>query len=277
MLIVCPTPIGNLGDISRRQLEALRDAELIACEDTRVTGKLLELLGIQRVEGRPRLVSYHEHNERERSDEVLQQLLNGVRVTLVSDAGTPGIADPGYRLISLAQEHGLEVVVLPGPCAAIVALVASGFPTDRFEFWGFLPAKGKARQDELGRWGGGTLVLYESPQRLSALLQDLEATHPESMVFVARELTKKFEEHFRGATGEVLKLLEGKTLKGECVVVVRGPNRVQDTSGARELTISLLEEGLSPAQIKRIVSHTFGSNKSLIFEWMEEGKAKHST
>jgi len=274
MLTVCPTPIGNLGDTSQRQLEALRDADLIACEDTRVTGKLLELLGVPRVDGRPRLVSYHDHNERERSAEVIQHLLNGVRVTLVSDAGTPGIADPGYRLISQAQELGIEVVVLPGPCAAIVALVASGFPSDRFDFWGFLPPKAKARQDELRSWGGGTLVLYESPQRLSALLEDVLETHPESQVFVARELTKKFEEHFRGKTSDVLGRLQDKTLKGECVVVVRAPIRVQDVSGARDLTLSLVEEGLSPAQIKRIVSNAFGSNKSQVFEWMEEAKSK---
>ncbi len=275
MLTICPTPIGNLGDISARQLEALRRAEVIACEDTRVTGKLLELLGIPRVEGRPRLLSYHDHNEQGRVSTVLELLREDVNVVLVSDAGTPGIADPGFRLIEAVREEGLPLEVLPGACAAIVALVAAGFPTDQFEFAGFLSSKQNARREFLTAWRGGTLVLYESPQRLEDLLDDVELCHPETRVFVGRELTKLHEEHLRGTCEDIRQKLAGRDrVRGECVVVLhRAPSPPEDEK-ARALTQRLTQAGLAPRAIKEIVSEIFGANRSDIFRWMEEAKGR---
>lgn len=275
MLTICPTPIGNLGDVSARQLEALGRAEVIACEDTRVTGKLLELLGIPRVEGRPRLLSYHDHNEQGRVSSILDLLREGVHVVLVSDAGTPGIADPGFRLIEAVREAGLKLEVLPGACAAIVALVASGFPTDQFEFSGFLASKQHARREFLTAWRGGTLVLYESPQRLEDLLSDVEHCHPGTRVFVGRELTKLHEEHLRGTCNEVIQMLNGRDrVRGECVVVLHRPPAPPEDEKARALTQRLTQSGLAPRQIKEIVSDVFGANRSDIFRWMEEAKGK---
>jgi 16S rRNA (cytidine1402-2'-O)-methyltransferase len=146
MLTICPTPIGNLADVTERQRNALASADVIACEDTRTTGKLLQLLGISREDGRPRLVSYHEHNEAERIDELIETA-RADEVVLVSDAGTPAISDPGFRLVRAARAAGVDATVLPGPVAAVLALVGSGLPADRWTFAGFLPSRDKARRD----------------------------------------------------------------------------------------------------------------------------------
>lgn len=272
MLTVCPTPIGNLGDVTSRQVAALRAAHTIACEDTRVTGKLLQLIGIQRENGRPRLVSNHDHNESARVEELIALMENGESVVLVSDAGTPGVADPGFRLISAAQDRGIRVDVLPGACAAIVGLVASGFPSDRFEFRGFLSPKSQARRAELESWQGGTLVLYESPQRLKSLLEDVSEVCGDCMVFVGRELTKLHEEHLRGNPAEVLAKVAAKTIKGECVVVLHAPYKEQDDALGRKLVAELVSAGLAPQAIKTIVSQTLGVQKSLVYSWIEDQK-----
>lgn len=272
MLTVCPTPIGNLGDVTSRQVAALRSAHTIACEDTRVTGKLLQLVGIQRENGRPRLVSNHDHNESSRVEELVALMESGESVVLVSDAGTPGVADPGFRLISAAQDRGIRVDVLPGACAAIVGLVASGFPSDRFEFRGFLSPKSQARRTELESWEGGTLILYESPQRLKSLLEDISEVCGQCVVFVGRELTKLHEEHLRGSPSQILGKLGEKTVKGECVVVLHAAYREHDDALGRKLVAELVSAGISPQSIKTIVSRTLGVQKSQVYTWIEDQK-----
>lgn len=224
MLTICPTPIGNLDDLTPRQRHALQHADLIACEDTRTTGKLLELIGVTRHEGRPALMSYHEHNARERAPELIALMQAGQHVVLVSDAGTPTISDPGYRLVRDCAAHDLEVTALPGPVAAMVALSASGLPSDRFLFEGFLPARDAARLARLQALKplGVTGLLYESPHRLLKTLEAIVAIFgPTHSVCVARELTKLHEEYVRGTTQQVLDVLAARErLRGEFVVVI---------------------------------------------------------
>ncbi len=224
MLIICPTPIGNLDDVTPRQLDALRRADVIACEDTRATGKLLELLGIARQEGKPALLSYHDHNARDRVGQLIEAMQQGQRVVLVSDAGTPTISDPGFRLVREATLAGLTVSALPGPVAAIVALSAAGLPTDRFIFEGFLSARQSARVQRLEALHalGLTAVLYESPHRLIATLEDVVTVFgAEHAVCIGRELTKLHEEYVRGAASEVLATLQARDrVRGELVLIL---------------------------------------------------------
>jgi 16S rRNA (cytidine1402-2'-O)-methyltransferase len=212
-LTVCPTPIGNLEDLSPRARRALGDADLVACEDTRRTGLLFERLDITR----PRLVSNHEGNEAERAFQLAQQIERGARVVLVSDAGTPGVSDPGYRLIRTCIERDLEVEVLPGPSAVTTALIASGLPADRWRFEGFLPR----RAGELERvlHSAETVVAFESPRRLPASLAALASLAPNRPAAVCRELTKLHEEVARGTLGELARQFRDE-VKGEIVVVV---------------------------------------------------------
>ena len=212
-LTVCPTPIGNLEDLSPRARRALADADLAACEDTRRTGLLFERLDIPR----PRLVSNHEGNEAERAFQLAQQIERGARVVLVSDAGTPGISDPGYRLIRTCIERDLEVEVLPGPSAVTTALIASGLPPDRWRFEGFLPR----RAGELERvlHSAETVVAFESPRRMPASLAALASLAPNRPAAVCRELTKLHEEVARGTLSELARQFRDE-VKGEIVVVV---------------------------------------------------------
>lgn len=220
MLYVVPTPIGNLGDMTVRAIEVLRDADLIACEDTRTSQVLFTRYDISTPS-----TSFHEHNARSKAPRLAERMLDGATVALVSDAGTPGISDPGFLLIRECIEQGIEVDVLPGATALIPALLLSGLPTHRFVFEGFLPPK-KGRQTRLKRLAqeGSTVILYESPHRLLRTLRDLEehfgADHP---ISVSRELTKKFEETRRGPVSEVREFFEAKPkVRGEFVIVV-GP------------------------------------------------------
>jgi 16S rRNA (cytidine1402-2'-O)-methyltransferase len=213
-LVVVPTPIGNLEDITLRALRTLREADLIACEDTRRTGRLLAHYEIKKP-----LVSYHEHNE-DRFAPELAEKARAEKIALVSDAGTPLVSDPGYRLVQACLEAGVEIEVLPGPSAIITALVASGLPVDTVVFLGFLPRKGRERTVLLDRIGRetSTFVIYESPHRLFKTLKELPAEAP---VAVCRELTKLHEEVFRGTAGEAAEhFAEGA--RGEVVLVVRG-------------------------------------------------------
>ena len=196
-LTVCPTPIGNLEDLSARARRALAEADLVACEDTRSTGRLYERLEIER----PRLVSNHEGNESERARALAQQIERGARVVLISDAGTPVISDPGYRLIRACLERDLEVEVLPGPSAVTTALVASGLPADRWRFEGFLPRRAGELERVLG--STETVVAFESPRRLPDSLSALAALAPDRPAAVCRELTKLHEEVVRGTLGEL--------------------------------------------------------------------------
>lgn len=216
MLFIVATPIGNLSDISSRALETLRSVDLIACEDTRQTIKLLNHFGIQKP-----LVSYHDFNEEKKAAELGRKIQDGLKVALVSDAGMPAISDPGYRLVRFCREKGLNVVAIPGANAAITALAASGLPSDEFFFAGFLPSKKSARLEKLEslRPLRATLVFYEAPHRVEEVLDDMEKALGDRETCIARELTKLHEECLFGRLSEIRSRV--KPL-GEFVIVVSG-------------------------------------------------------
>jgi 16S rRNA (cytidine1402-2'-O)-methyltransferase len=219
-LVVCGTPIGNLGDASPRLARALAEADLVACEDTRQTGKLLAHLGVK-----ARMVSYHEANERERAAELADEIAAGKRVALVSDAGMPGVSDPGHDLIGACLARGLTVEVVPGPSAVLAALVLSGLPTDRFCFEGFLPRKPGPRDRRLSELAGErrTMVFFEAPHRVLATLAAMAAAFgPDRPAAVARELTKLHEQTLRGPLAELRDRLEAQGPRGELTIVVGG-------------------------------------------------------
>ena len=216
-LYVVATPIGNLADITQRAIQILKDVELIACEDTRHTRKLLQHFGIN-----TKTTSYHEHNENQRGDELLDLLKQGSDVAVVSDAGTPAISDPGFRLVRSAIENEITVVPVPGPSALITALVAAGLPTDEFFFAGFLPARASARQTRLRELASvpGTLIFYEAPHRLAATLKDAYETLGEREAVVARELTKLHEEVRRGRLSDLVEHYSQVEPRGEIVLLI---------------------------------------------------------
>jgi len=216
-LYLVATPIGNLADITHRALQVLRDVDLIACEDTRHTRKLLQHYGID-----AKTVSYHEHNEQQRAAELIELLKQGSDVAVVSDAGTPAISDPGFRLVRSAIENDLKVVPLPGPSALVAALVAAGLPTDEFFFGGFLPSRTGARRTRLNelRAVPGTLIFYEGPHRLAASLKDAYEVLGEREAVVARELTKLHEEIRRGRLSELAEYYSTTEPRGEIVLLI---------------------------------------------------------
>ena len=216
-LYLVATPIGNLEDITARALRVLRECDVVAAEDTRHTGQLLKHFAISKP-----LLSYFAFNEARRSEEIIERLRRGERVALVTDAGSPGISDPGERVVRAARAAGLRVEPVPGPCALVAALTASGLPTDEFHFIGFLPHKSGQRRNRLEalKAFAGTLALYESPYRIAKLLGELSEVFPDRAVVLARELTKKFEEFLRGTPAELLALTANKTMKGEFVVLI---------------------------------------------------------
>ncbi len=218
-LYLVATPIGNLEDITLRAIRVLKQADLIACEDTRQTQKLLNHCGIEKP-----TISYHEHNEASRAAELVEKLARGARIAVVTDAGTPGVSDPGFRLVSLAIQRGIPVVPLPGPAAFVTALVASGLPLESFSFRGFLPPKSGARRRELEKIHGSrsTEIFYETPPRIRDSLEDVaEVLGPQRPVVVARELTKIHEEFLRGTAAEVLNAVKNRDLvKGEIVLLI---------------------------------------------------------
>ena len=232
-LYVVATPIGNLGDLSPRAREILQTCSLIAAEDTRHTGILLKHFGI----ATPQL-SLHDHNERQRVGEIVERLRQGAAVALVSDAGTPAISDPGFELVRAAAAAGVEIIAVPGPCAAIAALSIGGLPTDRFCFEGFLPARGAARRKRLGELAGEsrTLVLYEAPHRVRETLEDCAAAFGgERVAAVAREITKMHETTYRGTLSELLEraAADADFSRGEIVLAVAGaPQQADDERGA---------------------------------------------
>ncbi len=218
-LYLVATPIGNLEDITLRAIRVLRECDVVAAEDTRRTGQLLKHFEISKP-----LLSYFQFNEARRSEEILERLKRGEKVALVTDAGTPGISDPGERVVRAAVAAGLRVESVPGACALIAALTASGLPTDEFHFIGFLPHKSGQRRKQLEALKNfaGTLALYESPYRIEKLLLELGEVFPHRRVVLGRELTKKFEEFLRGTPAELLVLTQKRSLKGEFVVLVSG-------------------------------------------------------
>ena len=218
-LYLVATPIGNLEDITLRALRTLKECDVIAAEDTRRTGQLLNHFGIRRP-----MLSYFQFNEARRSEEIIERLGRGEKIALVTDAGTPAISDPGTRVVVAALAAGFKVESVPGPCALIAGLTASGLPTDEFHFAGFLPHKSGQRLRQLEELSAlpGTIILYESPYRVEKLLSELHQVFPDRQIVLGRELTKKFEEFLRGVPGELLAVSKGKTWKGEFVALI-GP------------------------------------------------------
>ncbi|MCL5096805.1 MAG: 16S rRNA (cytidine(1402)-2'-O)-methyltransferase [Candidatus Omnitrophica bacterium] len=219
-LYLVATPIGNLEDITLRAVRVLKECDVVAAEDTRRTGQLLKYLGISKP-----LLSYFKFNEAKRSETILTRLQRGDKVALVTDAGSPGISDPGERVVRAALAEGFRVEPIPGPCALVAALTASGLPTDEFHFIGFLPHSAGRRRKRLELLVNqtGTMVFYESPYRMAKLLKELAELCPERSVVVARELTKKFEEWLRGKPHQLAAQLESRPRKGEFVVLVGPP------------------------------------------------------
>ena len=222
MLTLVPSPVGNLEDITLRALRLLREADLIAAEDTRHASILLKHHGISRP-----LLSLHEHNEAQRSGEIAQRLAAGENIALLTDAGMPGISDPGYRMVRACLERGLEFTVLPGPSSILPALVGSGLPLHEFYFGGFLPVKSGRRQAalEAALARGETSIFFESPHRIARSLAVLAELAPERPVCVARELSKKFEEYWRGSAAELSARAEKQPPRGEICLLVAGQQR----------------------------------------------------
>lgn len=264
-LYICATPIGNLEDITLRALKILKEVDFIAAEDTRHTIKLLNHYDIKN-----NLISYHGHNEKRRSSQIIEKLISGESCALVSDAGMPGISDPGAVIIKEAILNNVEVVVLPGATAFVSALVMSGFETDRFVFEGFLPHK---RGDKISALEkiyneNRTIVFYESPHRLIDTLKAMIAVFGSRQLSVSREITKKFEETVRGDLGEVLDYFEGKEIKGEFVLVVKGNEApIKEVSiDIDKYLIELLDAGMTKKDAVNYLVKTYRLNKNDVYK-----------
>jgi 16S rRNA (cytidine1402-2'-O)-methyltransferase len=261
-LVVCPTPIGNLEDVTLRVLSALREADLVACEDTRRTRTLLDRYGVK-----AKLVSYHEHNEEKRSAELVTRMRDGATVALVSDAGMPLVSDPGYVLVRACVAAGLPVEVLPGPSAALAALVASALPSDRWRFAGFLPRKKGELRRALAE-PGGTLVAFEAPGRVPATLQVLAELDPARDVAVCRELTKVHEEVVRGSAAELAERYADAPPKGEVVLVI-GPAPEHDgevDETALDALAKLVDAGAKPRRAAQVVAELTGASANALYK-----------
>jgi 16S rRNA (cytidine1402-2'-O)-methyltransferase len=278
VLYVVATPIGNLEDITYRAVRILKEAGLIACEDTRQTRKLLDRYGIATP-----TTSYHEHNEAACAEVLVRKLEEGLTIAQVSDAGMPGISDPGYRVIKLAIERGITVVPVPGPSALITALVGSGLPTDAFEFLGFLPAKSGQRRTMLEslREIRQTVVVYEAPHRIREALEDtIAALGPDRPVVVARELTKVHEEFIRGTAAQILSEIRGRELKGEITLLI-GPGQTQperepqlDLAG--RLHAIMKEQKLDEKAALKVLAKECGLSKSEVYRELQRLKPRKS-
>lgn len=283
MLYVCATPIGNLDDVTLRVLQVLRSADVILCEDTRHTRGLL-----RRHDVTPRaLLSFHEHNEEARLERVLALLSEGKNVALVSDAGLPGLSDPGFTLVRASAEAGFELTVLPGPSAVSTALVASGLPTDRFVFVGFVP-RGTAKVigflEEAGR-AGGSVVAFESPHRLRATLEAIAARWPDRLVAVCRELTKVHEQVLRGTAGQVLDALDSR-VRGEVVLVLAPAEgvggvaaapraaRPQEAERVYKALGALLARGFRTKEAADLVAGLSGLDRRSVYAAAQEVKTR---
>ncbi|HEV7701514.1 MAG TPA: 16S rRNA (cytidine(1402)-2'-O)-methyltransferase [Pyrinomonadaceae bacterium] len=261
-LYLVATPIGNLQDITLRALEILRTVDVIACEDTRHTQKLLTHFGVQN-----RTTSYHEHNEHERAPQLVARMLKGESIAVVSDAGTPGICDPGFRIVGLAIEAGIDVVPVPGPAAFVAAATASGLATDSIYFGGFLPSRKNERRKRLEECAliPGTIVFYETPHRLANSLADCAEVLGDRPAGIARELTKLHEEIARGTLSQLAQRFVNKTVKGEIVLVIdRGAGVVVvDSEMTLEQRVAQIEaEGLDKKAALKQAAKEFGLSKS---------------
>jgi 16S rRNA (cytidine1402-2'-O)-methyltransferase len=271
-LLVCATPIGNLGDVTLRVLDALRDADLIAAEDTRITRRLLDRYDI-----RTPLEPYHAHNLERRTPALVERMAAGARVALVSDAGTPGVSDPGAHLVDACLSAGVPVEVFPGPSAIVAALVASGLPTHAFYFGGFLPRKAGERRQRLASLASldATLVFYESPRRAAATLESLAEALPGRDAAMARELTKIHEEVVRGPVADLAEELAGRELKGEVVLLVgppaRGAGRVTlDPEAVRARVADVEAGGASRSAAVRQVAAELGASRNEVYRIAHE-------
>lgn len=265
-LYVVGTPIGNLDDISYRAIQTLKTVSAIAAEDTRHTGKLLHHFQIETPQ-----ISYHQHNIQQRNPELLRRLKSGQHIAIVTDAGMPGISDPGYELVQICVAAKITVVPIPGPVAAIAGLVASGLATARFCFEGFLPVKGKERRDRLAEISTETrtVVLYESPHRLEKTVRDLATCCDTGRtIVIARELTKRFETFWRGALSEAIAFIQSTKPRGEYTLILEGSRAVSTIND--EQLMALLQEkiaaGLSPSQASRILSQDYDIPKRKIYQ-----------
>lgn len=276
-LILCPTPIGNLEDMSFRMVRALSHTDLIAAEDTRNTLKLLNAFSIKKIP----LTSYHEHNKKEKGPYLLDKLREGLTITLVTDAGTPGISDPGSDLARQAMEEGIKVVSIPGPCACITALTISGLPTKRFAFDGFLPRAKKPRKEmmESYKMEQRTIILYEAPHRLISTLQELHDALGDRLISICKELTKYHETVFSFTLSTAIEYFEENPPKGEYVVLLKG---ISDEELASEMkkrwdAISLMEhlgiyqsQGMTKKDAMKQVAKDRGLSKRDIYEALLE-------
>jgi 16S rRNA (cytidine1402-2'-O)-methyltransferase len=266
-LYIVSTPIGNLEDITLRALNILKEVDLIACEDTRTSKKLLSRYQIQKP-----LTSYHEHNEIEKAKELLSLLQEGKSVALITDAGTPGVSDPGFRIVKLASENGIQVIPIPGASAAIAALSISGLPTSSFTFLGFPPKQNKKLIEYLERVKGypETLIFYESPKRIIKTLEAITEVFGERNASISREITKMYEETLRGFLSGIKSTLESRdSLKGEFVLVVEGDTREKadfDSKTIDDLLHYLKKEGHSLKDAVKQVATDSGVSKSKIYK-----------
>ncbi|WP_158781302.1 16S rRNA (cytidine(1402)-2'-O)-methyltransferase [Pantoea sp. BAV 3049] len=267
-LYIVPTPIGNLGDITQRALAVLANVDLIAAEDTRHTGLLLQHFAIN-----ARLFALHDHNEQQKAETLLAKLRDGQSIALVSDAGTPLINDPGYHLVRLCREAGINVVPLPGACAAITALSAAGLPSDRFCYEGFLPAKSKGRCDTLRtlEQEPRTLIFYESTHRLLESLQDMVTVWgPERYVVLAREITKTWESIYGAPVGELLAWVQEdeNRRKGEMVLIVEGFHAEEDALPPEALrTLALLQKELPLKKAAQLTAEIHSVKKNALYKY----------
>jgi 16S rRNA (cytidine1402-2'-O)-methyltransferase len=274
-LFVVATPIGNLEDITLRAIRTLKEADLIACEDTRRTQTLLERYAI-----RTNLMSYHEHNEMTRAPELVLLMEEGSKIALVSDAGVPLISDPGHRLVKLAIRHNIPVVPVPGPSAFVASLAVAGLPLDQFRFVGFLPRKKTARRNSLRAIQDATetLVFYEAPHRMIEMLEDLLKTVGDRPLVVAREVTKIHEEFLRGTVSEILAVLKSRpTVKGEFTVLVGPPEAGKTQAGgppesvARELKELVAGGKLTEREALKKLAKSSGVSRSVLYrQWQVE-------
>jgi 16S rRNA (cytidine1402-2'-O)-methyltransferase len=270
-LYIIASPIGNLEDITLRAVRLLRESSLIACEDTRHTRKLLDHLGISTP-----MVSYHEHNEATRTVELIEKLECGANIALVSDAGTPLISDPGYRLVTAAIAAGIAVVPVPGPSAALAALAGSGLTTDSFRFCGFLPPKPTQRRKMLEqlRHETCTLIFYEAPHRVLDSLDDLSAVMGSRPIAVARELTKLHEEFLRGTAAQVrAQLAERPSIRGEFTVLIGKAEAVEpDETPIEEAVRAFESQGLPRMDAIKQVARARGMSKREVYEFMTKAQ-----
>ena len=267
-LFIVPTPIGNLSDITERALEVLKSVDLIAAEDTRHTGKLLSHYQIK-----TKTFALHDHNEQQKAEFLVEKLKSGLSIALVSDAGTPLISDPGYHLVNTCRAHNVDVVPLPGPCAAVTALSGSGLPSDRFSFEGFLPSKEKARKDKIEelKEEPRSMIFYESPRRLQYTLDAItEVMGPERQVCVAREITKAFESITTMPVGELASWVseDSNRSRGEIVLLVAGFRDAGLEIPAKTLnTLKLLAAELPLKKAAAIAAEIHGGKKNALYKW----------